>query len=185
MDKDKKDKNKSFFRDAKVSIATLCFCIITIIVIGVYVSGLFLITDNTDANSAANNTDTNSVISSQEPTSTEKGGANANYGVFFDSDSSAVTAPPDEIQTVDDSADYLEKGKEEEEALESVDDKININTATESELMLLDGIGEVLSKRIVETREKLGGYKTISDIMQVPGIGEGRYAKIKDYICVE
>lgn len=183
MDKDKKDKNKSFFRDAKVSIATLCFCIITIIVIGVYVSGLFLITGNTDANSAANNTDTNSVISSQEPTSTEKGGAN--YGVFFDSDSSAVTAPPDEIQTVDDSADYLEKGKEEEAALESVDDKININTATESELMLLDGIGEVLSKRIVETREKLGGYKTISDIMQVPGIGEGRYAKIKDYICVE
>ena len=76
MDKDRKNKSKSFFRDAKVSIATLCFCIITIIVIGVYVSGLFLITGSTDAKSAANNTDTNHAIRSQEPTSTEDGAAN-------------------------------------------------------------------------------------------------------------
>ncbi|MEO0293018.1 MAG: helix-hairpin-helix domain-containing protein [candidate division WOR-3 bacterium] len=62
---------------------------------------------------------------------------------------------------------------------------ININTATEEELTLLPFVGKVLAKRIVEYREKNGGFKTKEEIMKVKGFGEVKFQKIKDKICVE
>ena len=61
---------------------------------------------------------------------------------------------------------------------------LDINTATSQELMRLPGIGEVLSRAIVDYREKNGAFSCIEDIMNVSGIGEGRFSAIEEYICV-
>lgn len=51
-------------------------------------------------------------------------------------------------------------------------EKININTASEQDLMKLEGIGKTLAKRIVERREQLGGYSVVEQLLEVKGIGE-------------
>ncbi len=61
---------------------------------------------------------------------------------------------------------------------------ININTADESELQQLSGIGEVLSAQIVSYREENGNFSSIEDIKNVSGIGDARFAAIADSICV-
>ena len=62
--------------------------------------------------------------------------------------------------------------------------KVNINTASKSELMSLPGIAEGLSKRIIDYRNTYGNFSRIEDIMNVPYIGDATFAKIKDLICV-
>jgi competence protein ComEA len=61
---------------------------------------------------------------------------------------------------------------------------VNINTATAAELETLPGIGPKTAEAIVEYREANGPFETIEDIMDVPGIGEGTFEKIKDRITV-
>jgi competence ComEA-like helix-hairpin-helix protein len=72
----------------------------------------------------------------------------------------------------------------EEDASKPGDTKININTATVEELCALPGIGEVLAERIIDYRRQNGDFEFIEDIMEVKGIGEGIFAKIRDYITV-
>ena len=64
-------------------------------------------------------------------------------------------------------------------------DMVNINTADRSVLMTLPGIGEGKADKIIDYREKNGGFKSPQDIMLVAGIKEGLYNKIKDKICVD
>ena len=64
-------------------------------------------------------------------------------------------------------------------------EKVNINTASKRILMTLDGIGEKMSERIIEYREKNGRFETIEDIMKISGIGYDTFLKLKDYITVE
>lgn len=61
---------------------------------------------------------------------------------------------------------------------------ININTANESELVKINGIGPSKAKAIISYREENGGFKSIEDIKNVSGIGEGTFLKIKDSISV-
>ncbi|QLI82067.1 helix-hairpin-helix domain-containing protein [Chitinibacter fontanus] len=61
---------------------------------------------------------------------------------------------------------------------------VNINTATATELEALKGIGPEKAKDIVEYRTKNGAFKTPEDIMKVPGIKEGTFAKIKADVTV-
>lgn len=61
---------------------------------------------------------------------------------------------------------------------------ININTAPASELIKLKGIGEVKAAAIVEYRRINGNFKTVRDIMNVSGIGEKTFEKIRDQITV-
>ncbi|MCM1488465.1 MAG: ComEA family DNA-binding protein [Firmicutes bacterium] len=63
-------------------------------------------------------------------------------------------------------------------------DKININTALEEELISLPGIGEKTARSIIAYREENGAFKSIEEIMEVNGIGEGKFDGIKDYITV-
>lgn len=70
-------------------------------------------------------------------------------------------------------------GKEETES-----PKINLNKATAEELMTLPGIGESRALDIIRYREENGGFGTIEDIMQVSGIKEAVFDKIKDKIEV-
>ena len=62
--------------------------------------------------------------------------------------------------------------------------KININTASKSELMELEGIGEVTAQAIIDYREKNGRFKTIEEIKNVSRIGEKSFEKIKDKITI-
>ena len=74
--------------------------------------------------------------------------------------------------------------KEKEEALTTENIKININTAGEEELTALNGIGPAKAKKIIEFRNKNGGFKSIEELMLVPGIKEGTFSKIKEDISV-
>lgn len=67
---------------------------------------------------------------------------------------------------------------------EEISDKVNINHAALEELMILEGIGESKAKAIIEYREENGKFLNIEDIMQVNGIKERVFEKIKDQICV-
>ena len=67
----------------------------------------------------------------------------------------------------------------------TVNDMINLNTASKEELMLLDGIGEKMAERILAYREKNGPFAKIEDIQNVKGIGEKTYAKIAGELTVD
>ena len=67
---------------------------------------------------------------------------------------------------------------------ETVSEKVNINTATKDQLMTLTGIGEVRAEDIIAYRQEHGPFRQIEDIMQVSGIKEAAFAKIKDDITV-
>lgn len=62
--------------------------------------------------------------------------------------------------------------------------KVNINTADVDGLMTLPGIGESTAKDILQYRQDYGFFQTIEDLMQVPGIKQARFDKIKDRITV-
>lgn len=64
-------------------------------------------------------------------------------------------------------------------------EKININTATQTQLETLPGIGPSTSLKIVNYREENGKFKNIEEIKEVSGIGDVKYENIKDLICVE
>ncbi len=61
---------------------------------------------------------------------------------------------------------------------------VNINLADKTELMTITGVGEAKAEKIIDYREQNGGFKAIEDIMNIPGIKEGMFNKIKDQICV-
>lgn len=62
---------------------------------------------------------------------------------------------------------------------------ININTADSSELIKLEGIGEVRAEAIIEFRNLHGEFRNIEEIMLVDGIGQGIFDEICSYIYVE
>lgn len=64
------------------------------------------------------------------------------------------------------------------------DGLININQATKEELMQLPGIGESKALAIIAYREEHGDFQTTKDLMQISGIKEGVYNKIKDFITI-
>lgn len=67
--------------------------------------------------------------------------------------------------------------------IDSGNSKINLNRATKEELMSLDGIGDKTAEAIIKYRDK-NGFNEIEDIMKVPGIGKGKFDKIKDDITL-
>ena len=61
---------------------------------------------------------------------------------------------------------------------------VNINTATSAELEALPGIGAAMAKRIIEYRQKNGPFKKIEDLMNVQGVGEKSFLKLRPQITV-
>jgi len=61
---------------------------------------------------------------------------------------------------------------------------VNINTATAAELETLPGVGPVIAKRIIDYREKYGGFKNIGELKNVSGIGDKTFEGLADRICV-
>jgi competence protein ComEA len=62
---------------------------------------------------------------------------------------------------------------------------VNLNTATVQQLDTLPGVGPVLAQRIVEFREKKGGFRRIEELLAVPGISEKRWKEIRNLVTVE
>jgi competence protein ComEA len=60
---------------------------------------------------------------------------------------------------------------------------VNVNTATESQLEGLPGIGPTLAAAIVEERERNGPFRSADDLTRVHGIGEGRLAQLRDFVA--
>lgn len=63
--------------------------------------------------------------------------------------------------------------------------RLNLNTATREELLQLPGIGETKADAILEYRESRGSFTSIEELMNIAGIKEGVFSKIKEYITVE
>lgn len=66
-----------------------------------------------------------------------------------------------------------------------VGSKVNINTATQTELETLTGIGPSTALKIINFRKENGDFKQIEDIKNVTGIGESKFESLKGEICVE
>lgn len=56
---------------------------------------------------------------------------------------------------------------------------VNINSASVEQLTQIKGIGDVKAERIVEYRDKNGAFKTLDELKNVKGIGEGTLKKVK------
>ena len=75
-------------------------------------------------------------------------------------------------------------GEAAQESQTKDDGKINLNTATEEELMTLTGIGQSKAKSIIQYREEKGRFQSIEEIMEIEGIKSGVFNKIKEQIVV-
>ena len=62
---------------------------------------------------------------------------------------------------------------------------LNLNTATIQQLDQLPGIGPALAKRIVEFREKKGGFRRVEELLAVPGISERRWQTLRKLVTVD
>ena len=61
---------------------------------------------------------------------------------------------------------------------------LNLNTATPEQLDQLDGVGPATAQKIVAYRQAHGGFRSVSELDQVPGIGEKKLAALKDRVRV-
>lgn len=89
---------------------------------------------------------------------------------------------PNQNETEEDIMENL--GETIEENRINSSSKVNINTATQTELELLSGIGPSIASKIISYRKENGKFKTIEDIKNVPGIGEAKFNSIQDQITV-
>lgn len=82
---------------------------------------------------------------------------------------------------------YVTKEEGDKENLNNTEqnckaNKININTASQTELETLPGIGKSTALKIINYRKENGKFKNIEEIKNVSGIGDSKYLKIKDLI---
>jgi competence protein ComEA len=61
---------------------------------------------------------------------------------------------------------------------------VNLNTASVAQLETLPGIGKSTAERILEFRQKNGGFKKVEDLMNVRGVGEKSFLKLKSLVTV-
>jgi len=61
---------------------------------------------------------------------------------------------------------------------------VDLNTADLAALDSLPGVGPATARAILEERARRGGFRSTRDLLQVPGIGDGRFARLKDHVRV-
>lgn len=62
--------------------------------------------------------------------------------------------------------------------------QVNLNTATQGQLEALPGVGPSLARAIIAERERHGGFRSVNELRNVRGIGEKRFADLKDKVTV-
>lgn len=103
---------------------------------------------------------------------------------YMVSDAQKIYIPSvnDNLNTVDYITDSAGENVLEQENNSST---VNINTASQTELEALPGIGPSTALKIIDYRTSNGKFKTIEDIMDVPGIGKSKFNSLKDYILIK
>ena len=66
----------------------------------------------------------------------------------------------------------------------TVNGPVSINQGTKEQLMTLPGIGEVKAQAIIDYRNSQGGFQTLEELMEVKGIGESTFNKLKENITL-
>ena len=61
---------------------------------------------------------------------------------------------------------------------------MDINSADKRQLSLLPGIGEGLAESIVEQRQQRGGFSSVDELLEIEGIGEGKFSALQDIIYI-
>jgi competence protein ComEA len=102
------------------------------------------------------------------------------------SPSAVISSEPDDASTVSSPASETSGAAKASGASEMPSDglKININTATLTELDSLPGVGPVIAGNIISYRQAHGGFKTPEELLDVDGIGQKKFDALKDYITV-
>lgn len=70
------------------------------------------------------------------------------------------------------------------EAKASVQAPVNLNQASADQLIALKGIGPKMAERIIAYRQEHGPFKTVDQLVQVKGIGNMKFQKLKDQVTV-
>lgn len=102
----------------------------------------------------------------------------------------AVTAEINQAELVEDGTQLTiasqkdSKERDGQQAGQAETTKVNLNAATKEQLMTLTGIGEAKAIAIIAYREEKGKFQKPEDLMNIPGIKEGVFDKIKSQICV-
>ena len=95
---------------------------------------------------------------------------------------------PTEEEAKERNWDVLEQNSSPENKTDEADSssrKVNLNTASKEQLMALPGIGESKADSIISYRETNGAFSKVEEVMNIPGIKDGLFEKMKDYITVE
>lgn len=80
---------------------------------------------------------------------------------------------------------FAQQNGDKKETASSRGAVVNINTATAADLERLPGIGPSLAKRILDFRQKNGGFKSPTDLIAVQGIGEKKFEQLKNLVTVK
>jgi competence protein ComEA len=79
----------------------------------------------------------------------------------------------------------IEGAAKEASKTQTLEGKLNINTATAKQLTMLPGIGKKTAQAIIDYRTQNGDFKTTKDLMQVKGVGKKTIEKIEDLVIME
>jgi comEA protein len=97
-------------------------------------------------------------------------------------------AVPTEMSKAEESEQEMTSNKpvQEQEATQKPKEalKVNINEANMADLMKLPGIGSTYARRIVEYRERMGGFRSVDELTKVKGIGPKTLEKLRPHITL-